>query len=218
MKFKEEDYLEINMKTYDILANEYREKYDNDNEFTVVTFPKIITEMKRMNPEKKQFKVLEIGPGSGDFSNYMAKEHWDITAVELSKNMAKLTKKLVPTANVINANINDMDFDNGLFDFIVAIALVHNFPDKDLNTLIDNMKKWIKNDGVIILTTTKENRTEKGYYVKKDYLGENYRYRQKWKKEDFEKMIYDKGFKISNSLEFNDEIVDKIWLVYFIQK
>jgi cyclopropane fatty-acyl-phospholipid synthase-like methyltransferase len=183
-----------------------------------VTFPKIITEMKRMNPEKKQFKVLEIGPGSGDFSNYMAKEHWDITAVELSKNMAKLTKKLVPTANVINANINDMDFDNGLFDFIVAIALVHNFPDKDLNTLIDNMKKWIKNDGVIILTTTKENRTEKGYYVKKDYLGENYRYRQKWKKEDFEKMIYDKGFKISNSLEFNDEIVDKIWLVYFIQK
>jgi 2-polyprenyl-3-methyl-5-hydroxy-6-metoxy-1,4-benzoquinol methylase len=83
--FKEENFIEINMRTYDILADEYREKYTNDKSFTVITFPKIILAMKETYPTKNQFKVLEIGPGSGDFSNYMSKENWDITAVELSK-------------------------------------------------------------------------------------------------------------------------------------
>jgi hypothetical protein len=80
------------------------------------------------------------------------------------------------------------------------------------------MKKWIKEDGVIILSTTKENTREKGYYVKKDYLGENYRYRQKWKKDDFEELIQNNNLTIYKSFEFNDESVNKIWLFYFIKK
>jgi 2-polyprenyl-3-methyl-5-hydroxy-6-metoxy-1,4-benzoquinol methylase len=69
--------------------------------------------------------------------------------------MAKLTQKLVPTAKVINVNINSINFNDNSFDFIIALAVIHNFPDKDLKVLINNMKKWIKKDGVIILSTTK---------------------------------------------------------------
>lgn len=212
--YKESDYIKINKQAYDIVASEYITKYSQNNGTAI--FNELITNFifKKRKNDNHMFNMLEIGPGVGNLLKIFENNNFKTTAVELSLNMAKLSKQNSPDSIIINSDINSVSFLPKQFDFILCMALIHNFPEKDLITLLKNIKSWLKDDGYLILDTTNNPVTETGFFEKEDYNHKVTRYRKKWKKEDLEDFITNNGFYIEDSFIYRDTTTNKEWLVY----
>ena len=206
------NYIEINKKAYDIVANEYKTKYLSDegaNKFYL-----ILKEFVLNKKNKDISKMLEIGPGVGTLLKLFEEQGFRTTAVELSKNMAYLACENSGNSVIINGNILDIDFMPKQFDFILAMAVIHNFPEEDLIKLLSNIKTWLQDDGYFILDTTNNKVTETGFFEKEDYNNNVVRYRRKWKKEDLELFMQNQGLYIEDSIVYKDPVSNKEWLIY----
>lgn len=212
----EKNYIEINRTSYDIVAEEYKEKYKNNsgaNKFYEILQEFVLSKKNKDNP-----KMLEIGPGTGTLLKLFEEKNFRTTAVELSKNMASLACEASNNSVIINGNILDINFMPKQFDFILAMAVIHNFPENDLIKLLDKIKLWLKDDGCFILDTTNNPITEAGFFEKEDYNNNVIRYRRKWKKEDLEMFMQQQGFIIHDSTIYKDATSNKEWLIYSFKK
>lgn len=212
----EKNYIEINRTSYDIVAEEYKEKYKNNsgaNKFYEILQEFVLSKKNKDNP-----KMLEIGPGTGTLLKLFEEKKFRTTAVELSKNMASLACEASNNSVIINGNILDINFMPKQFDFILAMAVIHNFPENDLIKLLDKIKLWLKDDGCFILDTTNNPITETGFFEKEDYNNNVIRYRRKWKKEDLEMFMQQQGFIIHDSTIYKDATSNKEWLIYSFKK
>lgn len=208
----EKDYIEINKASYDIVAEEYKTKYKNNDGAN--KFYDILQEFV-LNKKNDDFsKMLEIGPGVGTLLKIFEEKGFRTTAVELSENMASLACENSSNSVIINNNILEINFMPKQFDFILAMAVIHNFPEEDLIKLLDKIKVWLKNDGFFILDTTNNQVTETGFFEKEDYNNNVVRYRRKWKKEDLESFMEKQGFYIQDSVVYKDSTSNKEWLIY----
>lgn len=212
----EKNYIEINRTSYDIVAEEYKEKYKNNsgaNKFYEILQEFVLSKKNKDNP-----KMLEIGPGTGTLLKLFEEKNFRTTAVELSRNMASLACEASNNSVIINGNILDINFMPEQFDFILAMAVIHNFPENDLIKLLDKIKLWLKDDGCFILDTTNNPITETGFFEKEDYNNNVIRYRRKWKKEDLEMFMQQQGFIIHDSTIYKDATSNKEWLIYSFKK
>ena len=212
----EKNYIEINRTSYDIVAEEYKEKYKNNsgaNKFYEILQEFVLSKKNKDNP-----KMLEIGPGTGTLLKLFEEKNFRTTAVELSKNMASLACEASNNSVIINGNILDINFMPKQFDFILAMAVIHNFPENDLIKLLDKIKLWLKDDGCFILDTTNNPITETGFFEKEDYNNNVIRYRRKWKKEDLEMFMQQQGFIIHDSTIYKDTTSNKECLIYSFKK
>ena len=208
----EKDYIKINKASYDIVAEEYKTKYKNNDGAN--KFYDILQEFV-LNKKNDDFsKMLEIGPGVGTLLKIFEEKGFRTTAVELSENMASLACENSSNSVIINNNILEINFMPKQFDFILAMAVIHNFPEEDLIKLLDKIKVWLKDDGFFILDTTNNQVTETGFFEKEDYNNNVVRYRRKWKKEDLESFMEKQGFYIQDSVVYKDSTSNKEWLIY----
>lgn len=212
----EKDYISVNKNAYDILAAEYKEKYKNNEGANY--FHKLLEEFVLSRKKDDISKMLEIGPGTGTLLNIFENKNIRTIAVELSGNMASLAQEASPNSIIINDNILNIDFINSQFDFILAMAVIHNFPEKDLIELFKKIKNWLKDDGYFILDTTNNKMTESGYFEKEDYNTRVERYRRKWKKEDLNVFLIEQGFIIDELNIYYDNTSSKEWLIYALKK
>lgn len=208
----ENNYIEINRKSYNIVAEEYKIKYKNNEGAN--KFYEILQEIVLNKKNDESSKMLEIGPGVGTLLKIFEEKGFRTTAVELSENMASLACENSNNSVIINGNILDINFMPKQFDFILAMAVIHNFPENDLIKLLDKIKSWLKDDGYFILDTTNNPITETGFFKKEDYNNDVVRYRRKWKKEDLESFMQNQGFCIQDSIVYKDTTSNKEWLIY----
>ncbi|MGYP000254259531 len=208
----EKDYIEINRASYDIVAKEYKTKYKNNDGAN--KFYEILQEFVLNKKNNGISKMLEIGPGVGTLLRIFEEKDFRTTAVELSENMASLACENSSNSVIINGNILDINFMPKQFDFILAMAVIHNFPEDDLIKLLNKIKFWLKDNGYFILDTTNNPITEAGFFEKEDYNNNVVRYRRKWKKEDLELFMQNQGFFIQDSVVYKDTTSNKEWLIY----
>lgn len=208
----EKDYIEINRASYDIVAKEYKTKYKNNDGAN--KFYEILQEFVLNKKNNGISKMLEIGPGVGTLLRIFEEKDFRTTAVELSENMASLACENSSNSVIINGNILDINFMPKQFDFILAMAVIHNFSEDDLIKLLNKIKFWLKDNGYFILDTTNNPITEAGFFEKEDYNNNVVRYRRKWKKEDLELFMQNQGFFIQDSVVYKDTTSNKEWLIY----
>ena len=208
----EKDYIEINRASYDIVAKEYKTKYKNNDGAN--KFYEILQEFVLNKKNNGISKMLEIGPGVGTLLRIFEEKDFRTTAVELSENMASLACENSSNSVIINGNILDINFMPKQFDFILAMAVIHNFPEDDLIKLLNKIKFWLKDNGYFILDTTNNPITEAGFFEKEDYNNNVVRYRRKWKKEDLELFMQNQGFFIQDSVVYKDTTSNKERLIY----
>lgn len=208
----EENYIEVNRISYNIVAEEYKTKYKNNDGAN--KFYKILQEFVLNKKNYEISKMLEIGPGVGTLLKIFEEKGFRTTAVELSENMASLACENSSRSVIINGNILEINFMPKQFDFILAMAVIHNFPENDLIKLLDKIKLWLRDDGYFILDTTNNPITETGFFEKEDYNNNVVRYRRKWKKEDLESFMQKQGFYIQDSVVYKDTTSNKEWLIY----
>ncbi|WP_374300561.1 class I SAM-dependent methyltransferase [Ferrovibrio sp.] len=80
----------------------------------------------------RQFNtVLEVGPGSGFNSRFIAEQGRRVFALDISD--AAFTTfsntKHLPNCTVVQADLMDAPFDDGVFDFVIADGVLHHTPD-----------------------------------------------------------------------------------------
>ncbi len=122
------EYIKINKKCYDKLANEY----ENRKKKYLVSDGQLVKPF--IDYLKKHFdkiKVLELGPGSGLCLSFFEKEGFDTTAIDISEKMIKVSKKTASKTKYILENFLEYNFDEHKYDGILAKAFIHLFPKKD---------------------------------------------------------------------------------------
>jgi len=199
------EYIDINKNSYDTLAKEYMERsYSVDDNFYI----------------KAKMKILEIGCGVGRMLKIFEDMQCKTVVVDLSKEMIKYAKIFSPHTEFICDDIQNVYFKKSSFDVIYMGAVIHNFPIKDVTKLLDNIYKWLKDDGVFICATTVDNRDYEGYESKVDYNNKEKRFRHHYTKESFDELflnsklvIYNKKYKREK-----DNKRDKLWQIVFVKK
>lgn len=99
-------------------------------------------------------KVLDAGCGPGIYSEWLLDKGAEVTAIDFSDEMIKLTKeKTNDKARVIKANLNSpLSFLNdGEFDLIISSMVLHYI--KDWRNLFSEFNRVLKLNGILVFST-----------------------------------------------------------------
>lgn len=105
-------------------------------------------------------RVLDLGPGSGNFELQFARKLNKITGVDYNdKALAFLKKKLktnkISNVKLINSDIRDISEKtiSGKFDLIISVDVIEHVKLSEGDILIKKLKKFLKPNGYICLIT-----------------------------------------------------------------
>ena len=101
-------------------------------------------------------KILEIGAGTGRYSIALAKNGYDVTAVELVESNLEVLKKNAEGLENISAFQGDAlnlgSFDDNTFDVTLLFGpMYHLYEEKDRHKALDEAIRVTKPDGVILV-------------------------------------------------------------------
>ena len=100
-------------------------------------------------------KALDFGAGTGNLSEKLLDLGYKVTAVDISPAMCKVLRRQYASQvdagvlTVINAPIEDIDFQNEEFDLVTCYSVLHHLPDYE-NTL-RRLCGFLKKGGVMFL-------------------------------------------------------------------
>jgi len=96
-------------------------------------------------------RVLDIGCGSGVFSNYCYNQGAKVFSLDFSPVMLKFVKQTNPNLNIIQASGEDLCFRNEYFDVILALDVIeHLYKPKQL---LKEISRTLKRNGTTLLIT-----------------------------------------------------------------
>jgi ubiquinone/menaquinone biosynthesis C-methylase UbiE len=72
--------------------------------------------------------ILEIGPGFGAATEWLAERAGSVTAVEYDDKLASRVQSRVPHAKVINASGANMPVENASYDVVLCTTMLHHVP------------------------------------------------------------------------------------------
>lgn len=135
---------EINEKNY--IKNEHIKEYIEDywqeraESFSVLRKKELHSqklkewqnEIMSQLPLNRKLKILDIGCGAGFFSILLAKMNYQVTGIDLSKNMIVQSQKLANEENVdvdfLVMDAEKLEFDDETFDVIISRNLTWTLP------------------------------------------------------------------------------------------
>jgi 2-polyprenyl-3-methyl-5-hydroxy-6-metoxy-1,4-benzoquinol methylase len=203
------DLTRYHKSTYDKVASEYEERIVINRQTIETVLPRL------MGWIKKKEKALDIGCAVGLHMKMLENLGFNVTGIDVSDEMVKYAKKRNPFSRVILGDFLDVDFGEK-YDLIWALAFIHLYPKKEISKILDKINFLLEEGGICLLTTTKAEKSEEGFFEKKDYNKKVKRFRKFWTKEELEK-------ELRNSFEILDyfERVDgknKHWMLFVIKR
>ena len=98
-------------------------------------------------------KVLDAGCGPGVYSEWLAGKGAEVTSIDYSDEMIRLTKEKAVNARIIKANLNNpLDFLNdGEFDLVLSSMVIHYI--KDWQSLFSEFNRVLKVNGELVFST-----------------------------------------------------------------
>ena len=94
-------------------------------------------------------QVLEIGPGFGAGTSWLAQRAGSVTAVEFEPRLAEKVRQRVPEARVINASGAAMPLEDASYDVVVCTTMLHHVPTtQEQDALLAEARRVLKPGGV----------------------------------------------------------------------
>jgi SAM-dependent methyltransferase len=95
-------------------------------------------------------RVLELGCGLGTFAERLNRDlEVEVTAVDLSPRMVELARER--GVNAIVADAQDLPFEDGVFDCVVANWVIHHFPDTEAG--VREIGRVLRPEGRLVAAT-----------------------------------------------------------------
>ncbi|MDP3881854.1 MAG: class I SAM-dependent methyltransferase [Nanoarchaeota archaeon] len=137
---------------------------------------------------KKQ-KILEIGVGTGFFSKMLAAKG-NFTGLDISEEMLKKTKRILPKSKFVTGNILDLRLKDK-YDKVITIRVISHFDKTKAGLALKNINKVVKKGGEVIFNL--ENRSIARRILRKiTNWGSTYTYQ--YNKRDMQSLIKSSGF------------------------
>ncbi len=117
-------------------------------------------------------KILDLGCGEGKDSFFLAKNNFDVTAIDISEKGIKKLNKFAEKGNLnVKASISDIGsyLENcDKFDAIFAINVLQFIDQKNIFSVIENLKSKVGPDGInTIASFVTENSKQKKMVLSK---------------------------------------------------
>ena len=111
--------------------------------------------IKKLNINKKNMKVLDIGSGWGGMALQIAKDTGAyVTGITLSKNQLETSRKRAKNNNLnslVNFELEDYRNINEKFDRIISIGMFEHVGAQQYDVFFKKIKEILTDDGVMIL-------------------------------------------------------------------
>lgn len=132
-------------ESFEYLAKYYDLIYNDKNYKNEVTFIEDIFE----NTYKPK-KILELGCGTGNYTQILLERGYEITGVDISENMLKIAKEKC-TCNFIRGSIRDISI-NDRFDACIAMFAVMGYitENSDIVKVLNNIRRHLKPNGLFV--------------------------------------------------------------------
>ncbi|MFQ5952628.1 MAG: class I SAM-dependent methyltransferase [Candidatus Omnitrophota bacterium] len=108
----------------------------------------IIDEIKK----RKLSKVLEIGSGTGMFTEFFREAGLDVHGIDISLDLVKKAKAKTGEAgkvNLVTADVDHLPYRSDSFDAAVGICVLHHL---DVESALKEIKRVVKKDGIIVFS------------------------------------------------------------------
>jgi 2-polyprenyl-3-methyl-5-hydroxy-6-metoxy-1,4-benzoquinol methylase len=155
---KEEDYYKRLF-----IENEYWNKAEPNHEEEIrweIIENFILHFLHLKNNLNCKLKILDLGCGRGWLTNLLSK-YGNVIGVEPIGSVVKYANKLFPDLNIIKGTAKELlDKNFGKFDLIVSSEVIEHIADKEKNDFVINIKKLLKKDGFVIITTPRKDAEE----------------------------------------------------------
>ena len=87
----------------------------------------LVSLVRRNTTDLSEISVLDVGCGTGEILQHLDEMGFNqLTGLDLSPKMIEQAKRHVPTADLVNASIDEYDFANSQFGLITAAFTVHH--------------------------------------------------------------------------------------------
>ena len=149
------DYRKLVMQGYDQCAGRYGSIRRNEIE------PDINLLTDRLD---EGAKILDIGCGAGVPIASTLAQHFEVTGVDISREMVHLSRKNVSDGSFIHADIMEVDLPADEFDAVISFYTIFHIPKEHHRDLFQRIHHWLKNGGYLLATVSDEN--------EEPYLGE----------------------------------------------
>lgn len=210
-------YTEINKQAYDTLALEYVKRHKHKTEYEE---PLDILIGKPLEHAKQRFReihALDLGPGSGEVTRYLAEHRCKTTALDISEIVLR-NIEFLPTTEVINTDILRYSLEKEKYNLVCCGAFIHLFSLKDAAKVLQNIYSSLIWGGILLINTTLHDKSSEGFYTKKDYTIEVKRFRHRYTEQEFRKLVEHNGFNIIDEIPTDEKDRDKKWMAYVAEK
>ena len=140
-------YLETS-QTWNKVAKLYQDKFMN-LELYNGSYDVLIDQITN-----KDAKILEIGCGPGNISNYLLRQNsnFNIKGIDVAPNMIELAKRNNPMATFEVMDIRKIDELKDKFDVIICGFILPYLSKKDCSKFIEDAKQLLNLNGLIYLS------------------------------------------------------------------
>ncbi len=102
---------------------------------------------------KSEGKALDFGCGNGRLLDFLKDTNLDYVGVDTSKKLIEIArKKYLDKSFVEIEDEKKLPFEDNEFDIVFAIAVFHHFTPRMADNALFEMKRVLKDDGILILT------------------------------------------------------------------
>ncbi len=141
--------VKINKKIYNKFSKEYHKELLRENYWHRYIEKPAISSLLRDIVKNK--KVLDLGCGSGIFSNEIS-TRWraEVTGIDLSNGLIKIAEENYPKINFFVGNAQKTPFKDNSFDVITSSLMIHYF--KNLRPLFKEVSRILKRRGIFVFS------------------------------------------------------------------
>src|SRR3989344_3305357 len=125
-----------------------------------------IKSVKSILKYKNSGDVLDMGVGEGRNSIFLAKQGFNVTGVDISKEAIEKFKRIADGENLkvegIREDIRNFKF-NKKYDVIISATTLHFLDEKSIKKIIEKMKAHTKLNGINLITVFTEENPHKNF-------------------------------------------------------
>jgi SAM-dependent methyltransferase len=101
--------------------------------------------------DPSQARVLDVGCGLGLMHRYLVKTFGQITGVDVAPETVEMAKKANPAVRYQSYDGENLPFEDGSFDLVFAVCVLHHVPPSKLQRFADEMARVTAKGGMVAI-------------------------------------------------------------------
>ena len=97
--------------------------------------------------------VLDAGCGAGYASRFLVRRGFEVTGIDISKQMLTLAKAKVPGATFLKMDMRKMHLPRGSFDGVVCLYAIIHIPRRSHQRILNRFNSLLRRGGILLILT-----------------------------------------------------------------